>query len=201
MISVAFTAAISIGTVIGKTRIERMVSLDLVAADMAEKSVPMVEKPSVPKKMMIPSGMRTGSRFRLNKIIKMARVNISIITVKINVPIIFARYIPQGLKGQRSNPGSVPLSLSTPKHRPSPISPAKINTTQRIPGTIVFRFITLVPSAKLKMIRTRKEKRHMDRIISLVLNSDNRSFQTMAHSFLINVMKTPAQAVVFSLCV
>ena len=178
-----------------------MVSLALVAADMAEKSVPMAEKPRVPRKMMIPIGRRTGTRFRLNRMIKITRVNISIMPVKINVPIIFARYIPQGLKGQRSNPGSVPLSRSTPKDLPSPIRPANIKTTQRIPGTIFFRFITSGPSAKLKMIRTRKEKRHIDRIISLVLNSDTRSFRTMAHSFLINVMQTPAPAAAFWPCV
>jgi hypothetical protein len=150
---------------------------------MAEKIVPIVEKPNVPKKIINPNGNRNGNRFTLYKMVNIDSVNISIIAVKMNTTIIFARYIPHGLTGQRSKPGRVPLSRSAPKDRLNPIRPENMKATQRIPGMTPCRVLSPRAKAKLKMMRTRKEKRHIDRIISLVLSSDVRSFHTIALSF------------------
>jgi hypothetical protein len=136
IVPVALTEAIIIGTAIGNTRIESITSLAFDVADMAEKIVPMVEKPNVPKKIINPNGNRNGNRFTLYRTLNIDSVNISIIAVKMNTPIIFARYIPHGLTGQRSKPGRVPLSRSAPKARLSPIRPENMKATQRIPGMI-----------------------------------------------------------------
>ncbi len=65
MVPVALTEAIIMGTDTGKKSTESITSLVLVVADMAEKIVPMVENPNVPKKMIRPRGKRNGNTFRL----------------------------------------------------------------------------------------------------------------------------------------
>jgi hypothetical protein len=107
-VPVALTDAIISGTAIGNTRIESITSLAFVVADMAEKIVPMVEKPNVPKKIINPNGNRNGNKFTLYRMVNIDSVNTSIIAVKMNTTIIFAKYIPHGLTGQRSKPGRVP---------------------------------------------------------------------------------------------
>jgi hypothetical protein len=150
---------------------------------MAEKIVPTAEKPRVPRNTINPNGKRNGSKLRLYNKINIKIVNISMMTVKMNVAVNLARYIPHGLTGQSSNPGRVPLSVSVPKDRLSPIIPANTKDTQRIPGIICGMVFVCVSNAKLKIIRTRNEKRHIERIISLVLSSDVRSFHTIAQIF------------------
>jgi hypothetical protein len=135
-VPVALTDAIISGTAIGNTRIESITSLAFVVADMAEKIVPMVEKPNVPKKIINPNGNRNGNKFTLYRMVNIDSVNTSIIAVKMNTTIIFAKYIPHGLTGQRSKPGRVPLSRSAPKDRLNPIRPENMKATQRIPGMI-----------------------------------------------------------------
>jgi hypothetical protein len=77
------------------------------------------------------------------------------------------------------------------KDRPSPVSPEKTNATQRIPAIIPRSNLSDDPKAKLKIIRTKKENRHMERIISLVLNSEIKSFQIMALSLGTNFIRLP----------
>jgi hypothetical protein len=77
------------------------------------------------------------------------------------------------------------------KDRPSPVNPEKTNATQRIPAIIPRSNLSDEPKAKLKMIRTKKENRHMERIISLVLNSEIKSFQIMAPSLWTNFIRPP----------
>jgi hypothetical protein len=77
------------------------------------------------------------------------------------------------------------------KDRPSPVSPEKTNATHRIPAIIPRSELSDDPKAKLNMIRTKKENKHMERIISLVLNSETKSFQTMAPSLWTNFIKPP----------
>lgn len=120
-------------------------------------------------------------------------------TVKMSVPIIFARKISHGLTGQSSSPGRVPLSLSTPKDRLNPKRPEKINATQRIPGLIPLKLFNPVPNAKLKIIRTRNEKRHMERTNSLDLSSDKKSFHKIACCFWMKLAKAPERAMFFLL--
>jgi hypothetical protein len=98
------TEAISSGTDIGKTRIESITSFAFVVEDSAEKIVPMIANPKVPKKIINPKGKRNGSKFRLNRMVNTNKVNISMMAIKISVPIIFAINISQGLTGQRSSP-------------------------------------------------------------------------------------------------
>ena len=196
---VALTDAIITGTDIGKTKIESITSLALVVEDMAEKIVPIIVKPKVPNKITNPKGKRKGRKFLLYRIVNISNVNISIMAVKISAPIIFARKISQGLTGQSSSPGSVPLSLSTPKDRLNPKRPEKINAIQRIPGMIPLILFNSVPKAKLNIIRIRNEKRHIERINSLDLSSDKRSFHKIACCFWMKLAKALERAMLFLL--
>jgi hypothetical protein len=131
--------------------------------------------------------------------VNMAKVNISMTIVKMKTPNIFARYIPHGLTGQRSRPGRVPLSRSAPNDRLKPMRPENMKATQRIPGMIPCRLVNPRAKAKLKIIRTRKEKRHIEIINSLVLNSEVRSFHTIALIFCMKLIETPVPARFLSL--
>lgn len=104
MIPVALTAEMTTGIEIGKKSIDSRTSLDFVVAEMAEKIVPMVVNPRVPKKIMTPSGRINGMTGVLYKIAVIKIVIISITVVNKNVPASFARKIVQGLTGHKMRP-------------------------------------------------------------------------------------------------
>jgi hypothetical protein len=104
IIPVALTEAIITGTEIGKKRIDRRTSLDFAVAEIAEKMVPIAVNPKVPKKVISPSGTRTGRTVVLYRIEKIKTVIISITVVNKNTPMSFARKIVQGLTGHKMRP-------------------------------------------------------------------------------------------------
>ncbi len=131
-VPVLITAAIIIGTTIGTNNIGIMISRDLVLVAIAEKNVPIDEKPMVVSR--ITPNIRKSNKGTLKRTEKSGIMINSEAEIKMKVEITFDRYMFSRLTGDNNIPLIVSFSCSRTNKRVKPNIPEKIKVIQRIPG-------------------------------------------------------------------
>ena len=101
-VPVLITAAIIIGTTIGTNNIGIMISRDFVLVAIAEKNVPIDEKPIVVSN--ITPNMRKSNKGTLKRIEKSGTIINSDADIKMKVEITFDRYMFSRLTGDNNMP-------------------------------------------------------------------------------------------------
>ena len=123
----------------------------------------------------------------MNNRIKAGIIVNAVINTKIEFPIIFPRKIRLLSVGVRRSPKIEFLSFSRANDRPRPKTPAKVKATQRMAGAAIGTSSADKSNAKLNIIMVKRAKVNIEVRSSFVLNSDIKSFQTIAQTFVISL--------------